>query len=231
MIVCATGNNINSSLLKPFAKCLRILNDHLCIVLKFRLKRFFETYCLGSDHVHQRTTLDSRKYCFVKIKLLGSGRITEDHTPSWSTKCFVSGGGSHICIRNGAWMLSCCHKSCNMCHINHQICPYFICNLTEFLKINDPCISTCTCHDQLRSAFSGNTGNFFIIDHTVIIYSIIYRLEVGSGHICSTSMCQMSAVIQIHTHYSISRLQHCKKDCHVCLCSGVRLYICIFTSE
>ena len=109
--------------------------------------------------------------------------------------------------------------------------PNFICNLTEFLKINNSGIGTCTCYDQLWFILNCNSSDFFIIDHAVIIYSIIYRLEVGSGHICSTSMCQMSAVIQIHTHYSISRLQHCKKDCHVCLCSGVRLYICIFTSE
>ena len=44
-------------------------------------------------------------------------------------------------------------------------------------------------------------------------------------------MCQMSTMIQIHTHYSISRLQHCKKDCHICLCSGMWLYIGIGASK
>ena len=29
-----------------------------------------ETYCLCSDHMHQRTALNSREYCFIKIEFL-----------------------------------------------------------------------------------------------------------------------------------------------------------------
>ena len=41
----------------------------------------------------------------------------------------------------------------------------------------------------------------------------------------------MPAVIQIHTHESISRLHHGKKDRHICLCTGMRLYIDILAAK
>ena len=44
-------------------------------------------------------------------------------------------------------------------------------------------------------------------------------------------MGQMSAVIQIHTHNGIAGLQHSELHCHICLCSGMGLYIGIITSK
>ena len=44
-------------------------------------------------------------------------------------------------------------------------------------------------------------------------------------------MGQMSAVIQIHTHDSITGLQYSKLHCHIRLCSGMRLYIGIITAK
>ena len=44
-------------------------------------------------------------------------------------------------------------------------------------------------------------------------------------------MGQMSAVIQIHTHNDIAGLQHSELHCHICLCSGMGLYIGIITAE
>ena len=70
VIICTTGNDVNASFLKSFAKCLRVLNDHFCIFFKFRLECFFETYGFGSNHMHQRTALYSREYSFVKVEFL-----------------------------------------------------------------------------------------------------------------------------------------------------------------
>ena len=44
-------------------------------------------------------------------------------------------------------------------------------------------------------------------------------------------MGQMSAVIQIHTHNGIAGLQHSELHCHICLCSGMWLYISIITAK
>src|SRR5699024_6303224 len=44
-------------------------------------------------------------------------------------------------------------------------------------------------------------------------------------------MGEMAAVIQIHTHISVSRLKHSEKYSHVRLCSGMRLDIRILTAE
>ena len=103
-------------------------------------------------------------------------------------------------------MLSRCHKSCNMCHIHHKICSHFICDLTEFFEINGTCICTGACYDQLRPAFLCNTQDFLIIDHTVIIYTIVHGIEIHTGHIRRASMCQMSAVVQIHSKDSVTGL-------------------------
>ena len=44
-------------------------------------------------------------------------------------------------------------------------------------------------------------------------------------------MCQMASVGKIHAQHGIPRLQHCKKYCHVCLGSGMRLNIYIFATK
>ena len=41
----------------------------------------------------------------------------------------------------------------------------------------------------------------------------------------------MSAMIQIHTHHSITGLQACELYCHICLCTGMRLYIDVLSAE
>ena len=66
-------------------------------------------------------------------------------------------------------MLSTCYQTGDMRHIHHQISPNFICDLTEFLKINNSGIGTCTCYDQLWFILNCNSSDFFIIDHAVII--------------------------------------------------------------
>lgn len=44
-------------------------------------------------------------------------------------------------------------------------------------------------------------------------------------------MGEVSAVGQIKSHESVTRLQACHKHGHVCLGSGMRLHICIFRLE
>ncbi len=38
-------------------------------------------------------------------------------------------------------------------------------------------------------------------------------------------------MIKIHTHDGVTRLQHRKLDCHICLCAGVRLDIGVIAAK
>ena len=179
----------------------------------------------------QWSALYSREYSFVKVEFLCILCTAQDHTSSWSTKSLVSRCRCHMSIWNRAWMQSCCNKTCNMSHIYHQICACFVCNLTEFFKINDSCISTCPCNNKLRLFFYRSLTNHLVIDHAFFIDTIGHNIKIFSRNIDRWAVCQMSAVIQIHSHYFISRLQHCKKYCQVCLCSWMWLNICILTAK
>ena len=80
-------------------------------------------------------------------------------------------------------MKSCCHQTCNMCHINHQVSTAFICDLTEPLKINDSGISAGSCHDQLRLILHRQLLDLIIIDIALIIDTIRYNVEIFSGEV------------------------------------------------
>ena len=56
-------------------------------------------------------------------------------------------------------------------------------------------------------------------------------MEIGSGEIGRTSVCEMPAVGQILSHDRIARLQHRKLHCHIRLRPGMRLHIHIFAAE
>ena len=148
VIVCTTGYNPDSSVHQTLAKSLGIVNNVLLILLKVICKGFFEADSLGCDHMHQRTSLNAWEHCLIEVIFICGFLIAENHTASRSTQRFMRSCGYHISIRNRARMKSCCHKSCNVSHINHQYCPNLICNLTELLEINGSCISGCTGNDH-----------------------------------------------------------------------------------
>ena len=117
------------------------------------------------------------------------------------------GGSSHyVCVWNGAWMLSRCHQTCNMGHIHHQIGAYLVRNLTEALKVNGSCIGAGSRHDQLWLRFPGLALYLVIVNESLIVYAVGYNIKIKAGKVYRTSVGQMAAVIQIHTHNRISRL-------------------------
>ena len=80
-------------------------------------------------------------------------------------------------------MKSCCYQSCNVCHIYHEVCAAFICDVTETCKINGSCISTCACDDHFRFALHSDLFYFIIIDKAVIVYTVRYDVEMTSGEV------------------------------------------------
>ena len=172
MIICSSGYNLHSTVHQSLTECLCIFDDLFLIFCEFRLQGFFEAYRFSCDHVFQWSSLDSREYSFIKVEFICCFLITEDQTASWSAQCLMCRRCCDICVRDRAWMKSCCNKSCDMGHINHQVCSYFIRDLTEFFEINDSCISTCSRNDHLWFFFYCDLTYLIIIDHTLVVHSV-----------------------------------------------------------
>ena len=70
VIVRTAGHDLDISCKQSFAQCLCIVNDSLLIFLEIIGERFLEANCLGSDHMHQRTALNTREDRFVEVIFL-----------------------------------------------------------------------------------------------------------------------------------------------------------------
>ncbi len=44
-------------------------------------------------------------------------------------------------------------------------------------------------------------------------------------------MGKMAAMVEVHTHKGVARLETCHENCHIGLCAGMRLHIGIFRPE
>ena len=113
--------------------------------------------------MHQRAALGAGEDGLVKVELFICFLVTQDHTASGSAQGLVCGGGYYICIRNRARMKTCCHQSCDMCHIHHQYGTHFVCHFTEFLEINGSGIRRSTGNDHLRLAFQCQFSHSVVI--------------------------------------------------------------------
>ena len=181
--------------------------------------------------MHKRAALGSGENCLVEVILLSRFLIAEDHASSRPAQCLMGSGGNHIRIRDRARMKPCGNQAGDMGHVHHQAGSHFIGSLSESLEVNGSCISGGPCNNHFRLAFSGNLFHFIIIDKAVVIHAVGYDIKIFSGHIHRASVCQMSAVIQVHAHDRISRIQYGKLYRHIGLCAGMGLYIGIVTAK
>ena len=94
-----------------------------------------------------------------------------------------------------------------MSHVNHQFCTDFICNGTEFFKINDAGISRCSSHNQLRRYFFGTSQDGIVIQLLrVLVHSIGHKIVGFSWKVNRSSVGQVSTSWQVHTKNSITWL-------------------------
>ncbi len=231
MVVRTAGNNLDATGQKSLAKCLRIFYNTLLIRFKCIGERLFKADCLRSNHMHQWSSLDPRENRLIKIKFLCCFLITENQTAAGSPQGLVRGGRHHVRVRNGAWVQPCRHKSGNMRHIHHQNRADLISHLAELLKINRARISRRARNNHLRLIGKRKLPHLIIIQKTVVIDTIRNNVKIFARHINRTSVRQVPAVVQIHTHNGIPRLTDCKLYRHICLCAGMRLYIGIVTAK
>ena len=197
VVICTAGYDLDTAVHQSFAKCLCVIYDTVLIGLEAILKCLFEANSFGSNDMHQRSTLDSREYCFIEVEVIFLHGLfgNKDHTASWSTQCFMSCSCNNVCIVDWAWMKSCSYQTCDVCHIYHEVCAAFVCDVTETCKINGSCVSTCACDDHFRFALHSNLFYFIVIDKAFIVYTVRYDVEVCSGEVYRASVCQMSAMI------------------------------------
>ena len=93
-----------------------------------------------------------------------------------------------------------------MSHIHHQMRTGLICNLTEPLKINGAAICAGTGNDQLGMGFHRLLFQLVIVNKSLVVDSIGNDIEIQAREVHRTSMGQMAAVIQVHSHHRISWL-------------------------
>ena len=169
--------------------------------------------------MHKRSSLNTRENCLVKVEFISSFLIAENHSASRSPECLMGCRCNNISIRNRTHVKSCCDKSCDMCHINHENCTDLIRYLTEPLEIYCSGISARTCDDKLRAALLCYCKYIIIVYVSVLINSVRNNVKVFSRNIDRTSMCEMSTIGKAHTHNRIAGLNDCEKYCEISLCT------------
>ena len=133
--------------------------------------------------MHQRTSLDSWEDCLVKVVLVCRFLIAENHSAARSAQSLVRGRCHDIRIRDRAWMKSCRHKTCYMCHIDHKKRAACVRDLTELLKVDRARVGTGTGNDHLRLALEGNLHHLVVIDESLVVHTVRYDMKIGSGKI------------------------------------------------
>ena len=183
MIVGASRYDPDTAVHQSFAQRLRIVDDVLLVHLELRLQCFLEADCLRRDHMHQRTSLDSREDRLVKVVLVCCFLIAENHSAARSAQSLVRGRCHDIRIRDRAWMKSRRNQTGDVRHVNHEHSTAGVRDLTEFLKVDRARVGTGTGNDHLRLALKGNLHHLVVIDESLVIYTVRYDMKIGSGKI------------------------------------------------
>ena len=177
MIVCTTGYNRNTSLHKACSKCLSIHKNLFLIILEVITECFLQCNSLCCDYMHQRAALSTRENSRIQFLCIFFC-TAENHTASWSAKCLMGCCCNNMCIRDRAWMQTCCHKTGNMGNINHQNSINLVCDFSKSLEINCSAVCAGTSNNQLRLTFKSNSFYFIIVNKTVFINTIRYTMEI-----------------------------------------------------
>ena len=109
------------------------------------------------------------------------------------------------------------HKTGNVRHVDHQDSTDLVAYFPESLKVNCSGICACACYNHLRLTFQRQFAHPVIIEETVVVNTIWYYIKIFTGHIDRRTMRKVSAMVKIHAHDGVTRLQNGKLHCHVCL--------------
>ena len=171
MVVRAAGNQIEALILEGCRQCLCVVNDALLVSLELRLECLAEADSLRRDDVLERTALGAREDRLVELlgKLLVVG---EDNAAARTAQGLVGGGGHDVRIRNRALMQTGGDQTCDMRHIDEQVCADLVCDLSELFKINGTRISGGAGDDHLRLLLLRQVADCVIVDVAVVVYAV-----------------------------------------------------------
>ena len=230
VVVRTAGNEVEAFCEKSLFKRFRVLYDLFLISLEFGLESFAEANRLCGDGVHERTALCAGEDCLVD--LLCEFFSAEDHTAARTAEGLVSGGGNDVSVGNGVGVKTCSNETCNVSHVNHEVCANFLCDCAHLFEIDCAGVSGSACNDELGLAFKSNLTECFVVDLAVSgIYAVGNEVVVAAGDVNGRTVGQVTAVSEVHTENGVAGLKECEVNGSVCLCATVGLNVCVFCAE
>ena len=194
----------------------------------------------------QRTTLLTWEYGRIQehahllnLALLGSQTpwivkifAHQDDTATRTTKGLVSSRSNDVRILQWVVEQTGCNQTCRVSHINHEESAYLIGNLAHAGVIPLAAVSATTTDNQfwfvLKSQFL----------HLVVVYTACFLVQVVTDRVVENTGCidvatmrEVAAVVEVQAHEGITWLQYGKQNSSVSLCTRVRLYVGILSTE
>ncbi len=156
---------------------LRVANDLLDIAFEFRPLRLTKGYSLGRNHMHQRTALNAGED--GRVELLGQCLVIgQDHPAAWAAQSLVRGGRGRMGMGERAGIFTSCDQACEMRHIDEQIGPHAVRNLSEPRKVDLARNRGSTGDDHLWLVLSRQGRDLIIVNvERIAAHAVLYRIE------------------------------------------------------
>ena len=231
MVVRAAGYDVDPTVHKSCTEGIRILPDLLHIGLERGLKGLLKADSLGCDHVLQGAALGPGEHSLVEVVFLRGLFHGKDQAASGAAQSLVGRGRHNIGIGEGTRMKTGRHKACDVRNISHQDSAAGIGSFAEFFEINSPSVGGGTGDDHFGFCLGSELYESVIVNKAVLIYTVGDNIVIGTGNIGGTSMSEVAALIEVHSHQGISGFEDRELYGEVGGGAGMGLYICISAAE
>ena len=230
MVVCTARNELAAAFHKTVGKSLAVFDDLFAVFFEFGLERFAEADSLCGDGVHKRTALGSGEDRLVD--LLCELLAAQDHTAARTAEGLVGSGGDKLAVRHGIGMNARRDQTGDVSHIYHQISSDLVGDLSELCKVDYAGICGSARYDHLGLAILCDLENLVVVDAVSnAVNAVGHEVEILARHIYGRAVCEVSALVEVHTHNGVAGIQHCEVYSHICLCARVRLNVGVIGSE
>ena len=225
MIVGAAGNQAQTPLDHALAHCGAVLNHVVDVGLELGLQSLAEGNGLAGDDVLQGAALSTGEHCGVD--LLGDCLVVgEDQAAARTAQGLVSGGGDHVCVRNGRRMCARCNKAGDVGHVDHQVSAHLVGDLAHALEVDHAGIGGGAADDQLRLLLKGDALHFVVVDNLGLgVDAVCNEVIKLAGEVDGGTMSKVSAVVEAHAQNLVAGLDKRLVSSQVGVGAGVRLNV------
>ena len=144
----------------------------------------------------------------------------------------MGGCGDELAVRHGVGMNARGNKTRDVSHIYHKISADLVSDLSELCKVDDPRVCRSSGYDHLGLAILCDLEHLVVVDTVShAVNAVGNEVEVFTRDINGRAVSEVSALVEVHTHYGVAGLEHCEVYGCVCLCARVGLYVCVVCSE